>query len=263
MPDRQVSPRLRPLVAGNWKMHGLREALPEIAKTCAAAAGGGAGEAELVICPPATLIMAAAAICEGSPVAIGGQDCHSAPSGPFTGDISAEMLKDAGASYVILGHSERRSGHNEGDESVREKACAAFRAGLTAIVCVGETKAEREAGEALPTVGAQLTGSIPNSSASEGLVIAYEPVWAIGTGLTPTPHDIAEMHRFIRARINDHLPGQGDKIRILYGGSVKPDNAAELMAVDDVDGFLVGGGSLTFKDFMAIAGVYRQAAKAG
>jgi len=244
-------------------MHGLRENLPEIAKICAAAASGAAGEAELVICPPATLIMAAAAICEGSLVALGGQHCHSGQSGPFTGDISAEMLKDAGASYVILGHSERRLGHNEGNESVREKAKAAFRAGLTAIICVGETKAEREAGEALPIVGSQLFGSIPKSSTPESLVIAYEPVWAIGTGLTPNPQGIAEMHRFIRARINDHLPGQGDKIRILYGGSVKPANAAELMGVDDVDGSLVGGASLTFKDFMAIAGVYRGSKGAG
>ncbi|WP_026606289.1 triose-phosphate isomerase [Methylocapsa acidiphila] len=257
MRDRQVSPRLRPLVAGNWKMNGLRKNLPEIAKICAAAAEGGAGEAELVICPPATMIMAAASICEGAPVALGGQHCHAEPSGPFTGDISAEMLKDAGAKYVILGHSERRSGHNEGNEAVREKAVAAFRAGLTAIVCVGETKAEREAGEALPVVGAQLAGSIPLNSSSETLVIAYEPVWAIGTGLTPTTHDIAEMHRFIRGQIHEHLPGRGDAIRILYGGSVKPGNAGELMRVENVDGALVGGASLTSDDFMAIAGVYR------
>lgn len=244
-------------------MNGLRKDLPQIAMICAAAAGGGAGEAELVICPPATLIMAAATICEGSPVALGGQHCHAEPSGSFTGDISAQMLKDAGASYVILGHSERRSGHHEGNESVREKAGAAFEAGLTAIVCVGESKADREAGEALPVVGAQLAGSIPKSSTAESLVIAYEPVWAIGSGLTPTPHDIAEMHRFIRNRINEHLPGRGDKIRILYGGSVKPANAAELMNVENVDGALVGGASLTFEDFMAIAAVYRGSKRAG
>ena len=247
----------RPLVAGNWKMHGLRQNLGEVSAICAAAADGRAGPAEVLICPPATLLMAAARICEGTPIALGGQHCHAEPSGPFTGDISAEMLRDAGASYVIVGHSERRSGHNEGNASVREKAEAAFRAGLTAIVCVGETLAEREMGEALNVVGSQLAGSIPKALSLESLVIAYEPVWAIGTGLTPTPQDIAEMHRFIRGRINEQLLGQGGKIRILYGGSVKPGNAGELMGVDNVDGALVGGASLTAKDFMAIAGVYR------
>jgi triosephosphate isomerase (TIM) len=249
--------RPRPLVAGNWKMNGLRESLGEVSSICAAVAEGGAGTAEVVICPPATLLMAAALICEGSQVALGGQHCHGAPSGPFTGDISAEMLKDTGASYVILGHSERRFGHNEGNESVREKAVAAFRAGLTAIVCVGETLAEREAGDTLVVVGSHLAGSIPKATPPESLVIAYEPVWAIGTGLTPTLRDIAEMHRFIRGRINDQLMGYGDKIRILYGGSVKPGNAEELMGVDDVDGALVGGASLSSTEFMAIAGVYR------
>ena len=247
----------RPLVAGNWKMNGLRKSLVEAASICEAVAAGGAGKAEIVVCPPATLLMAVARICAGSPVALGGQHCHGAPSGPFTGDISAEMLKDAGASYVILGHSERRSGHNEGNESVREKAAAAFRAGLTAIVCVGETRAERAAGGALPVADAQLAGSIPEGSPPERLVIAYEPVWAIGAGLTPTPQDIAEMHGFIRGRLDRHLPGQGGKIRILYGGSVKPGNAEELMGVEDVDGALVGGASLSSAEFMAIAGVYR------
>ena len=247
----------RPLVAGNWKMNGLRKSLTVAASICEAVAAGGAGAAEVVICPPATLLTAVARICEGSPVALGGQHCHGAPSGPFTGDISAEMLRDAGASYVILGHSERRSGHNEGNECVREKAAAAFRAGLTAIVCVGETRAEREAGGALPVAGAQLAGSIPESSPPESLVIAYEPVWAIGTGLTPTPQDIAEIHGFIRGWVNQYLPGQGASMRILYGGSVKPGNAAELLRVKDVDGALVGGASLSSAEFMAIAGVYR------
>jgi triosephosphate isomerase (TIM) len=258
-----MTQRLRSLVAGNWKMNGLRGNLGEIASICTAVAEGGAGEAEIVVCPPATLLMAAGLICEGSKVALGGQHCHGEPSGPFTGDISAEMLKDAGASYVILGHSERRFGHNEGNESVREKAAAAFRAGLIAIVCVGETLAEREAGGAFPIVGSHLAGSIPKSSPPESLVIAYEPVWAIGTGLTPTPWDIAQMHRFIRGRINEQLLGQGDRIRILYGGSVKPGNAEELMGVDDVDGALVGGASLSAKDFMAIAGVYRGLVRTG
>jgi triosephosphate isomerase len=249
--------RPRPLVAGNWKMNGLRESLREVASICAAVAEGGAGTAEVVICPPATLLMAAAAICERSPVVLGGQHCHNEPSGPYTGDISAEMLRDAGAAYVILGHSERRSGYNEGDASVHEKAAAAFRAGLAAIVCVGETLDEREAGGALAVVASQLAGSIPKISSAETLVIAYEPVWAIGSGRTPATQDIAEMHRFIRTRINDDLPGQGRKIRILYGGSVKPGNAEELMGVGDVDGALVGGASLSCAGFMAIAGVYR------
>jgi triosephosphate isomerase (TIM) len=247
----------RPLVAGNWKMHGLRKNLSEVSAICAAVDEGGAGGAEVLICPPATLLIAAARICEGSAVALGGQHCHEEPSGPFTGDLSAEMLKDAGATYVILGHSERRSGHHEGNHSVREKTIAALRAGLTAILCVGETKDERDAGDALPLVGSQLAGSIPKSASPESLVIAYEPVWAIGTGLTPTPQDIAEMHQFIRSQIDDLLKGQGARLRILYGGSVKAANAAELLRVKDVDGALVGGASLRSAEFMAIAGVYR------
>jgi len=238
-------------------MHGLRKDLVEAEKICAEVASGGANGTEIVLCLPATLLAAAAPICAAAGVELGGQHCHNEPSGPFTGDISAEMLKDAGASYVILGHSERRAGHNEGDESVRDKANAAFRAGLTAIICVGETRGEREAGDALPIVASQLAGSIPITSTPESLVIAYEPVWAIGTGLTPTLHDIHGMHRFIRERVDAHLPGMGHKMRLLYGGSVKPGNAAELMSVADVDGALVGGASLTAKDFMAIAGVYR------
>ena len=255
--DRQLRPRRRPLVAGNWKMHGLRKDLVEAEKICAEVAAGAADGAEIVLCLPATLLAAAAPICAAAGVRLGGQHCHNEPSGPFTGDISAEMLRDAGASYVILGHSERRTGHNEGDESVRDKANAAFRAGLTAIVCVGETRAEREAGDALPIVASQLAGSIPITSTPESLVIAYEPVWAIGTGLTPTLSDIAGMHRFIRERVDAHLPGMSHDMRILYGGSVKPGNAAELMGVSDVDGALVGGASLTARDFMGIAGVYR------
>ena len=212
----------RPLVAGNWKMNGVRESLAEAASICAAVAAGGAGEAEVVVCPPATLLIAAAAICQGTPVGLGGQDCHAEASGAFTGDISAEMLKDAGASYVILGHSERRAGHHETDKIVRAKAKAALRAGLAAIICVGETRAEREAGDAFSVVGVQLAGSIPENSPPGQIIIAYEPVWAIGTGLTPTPRDIAEMHGFIRGRVNQHLPGQGASMRILYGGSVRP-----------------------------------------
>ena len=247
----------RPLVAGNWKMNGLRESLNEAASICKAVAAGGAGKAEIVVCPPATLLMAVTAICEGTEVGVGGQDCHAEASGAFTGDISAEMLKDAGATYVILGHSERRAGHHETNEQVRAKAKAALRAGLMAIICVGETRAERDAGGALAIVGKQLASSIPDYSPPGRIVIAYEPVWAIGTGFTPTPRDIAEMHGFIRERMNQHLPGQGANLRILYGGSVNPANAAELLSVEDVDGALVGGASLSCAEFMAIAGVYR------
>ena len=247
----------RPLVAGNWKMNGLRESLVEAAAICEAVTAGGAGKAEVVVCPPATLLMAAAQICEGTQVGVGGQNCHAEASGAFTGDISAEMLKDAGASYVILGHSERRAGHNETDKIVRAKAKAALRVGLAAIICVGETRAEREAGAAFAIVGVQLAGSIPENSPLGRIVVAYEPVWAIGTGLTPTPGDIAEMHGFIRGRVNQHLPGQDSSLRILYGGSVRPANAAELLSIEDVDGALVGGASLHSAEFMAIAGVYR------
>jgi triosephosphate isomerase len=247
----------RPLVAGNWKMNGVRKSLGEAAAICEAVAAGGAGKAEVVVCPPATLLMAAAVIFQGTPVGLGGQDCHAETSGAFTGDISAEMLKDAGASYVILGHSERRAGHHETDKIVRAKAKGALRAGLAAIICVGETRAAREAGDALHVVDAQLAGSIPENAPPGQIIIAYEPVWAIGTGLTPTPGDIAEMHGFVRDRVNQLLPGQGASLRILYGGSVRPDNAAELLSVEDVDGALVGGASLSSAEFMAIAGVYR------
>jgi triosephosphate isomerase (TIM) len=247
----------RPLVAGNWKMNGFRTSLAEVSSICEAVAAGGAGRAEVVVCPPATLLMAAASLCEGTAVGLGGQDCHAEKSGAFTGDLSAEMLKDAGASYVILGHSERRAGHNESNALVCAKAKAALRAGLTAIICVGETRAEREAGEAFPVVGAQLSGSLPESPPPERIVIAYEPVWAIGTGLTPSPGDVAAMHRFIRGRLNEHLAGQGAGVRILYGGSVTPANAADLLAAENVDGALVGGASLKSATFMGIAGFYR------
>jgi triosephosphate isomerase len=190
-------------------------------------------------------------------VLIGAQDCHAEPSGAFTGDLSAEMLKDAGATATIVGHSERRGYHGETDADVRKKALAARRAGLLAIVCVGETRPEREAGRALAVVGAQLDGSLPDGATAENLVVAYEPVWAIGTGLTPTPADVAEMHGFIREHLIARYDEPGRGMRILYGGSVKPSNAAELMGVADVDGALVGGASLRADEFLAIAGVYR------
>ncbi len=245
---------IRPLAAGNWKMNGLTASLAEIEAIAAAARE--AGGADVLICPPATLIAAAVAKAAGR-IAIGGQDCHAKASGAHTGDISAEQLKDAGASFVIVGHSERRADHGESDEIVRGKAEAALRAGLTAIVCVGETQLQREAGQTLAVVGGQLAGSVPHGGTPKNLVIAYEPVWAIGTGLTPTTADVAEVHGFIRHELGDLFPREGAAIRILYGGSVKPANAAELMGVANVNGALVGGASLTAKDFMGIAGVYK------
>jgi triosephosphate isomerase (TIM) len=244
----------RPLVAGNWKMHGLAASAAELAKITAGAAGV---QCDLMVCPPATLIARFAATATGSAVLIGGQDCHPDVSGAHTGDISAEMLADAGARAVIVGHSERRADHHESDAQVRAKALAAWRAGLTAIVCVGEQKAEREAGKTLAIVGRQLDGSLPDGATGATLVVAYEPVWAIGSGLTPTPADVAEVHGFIRKRLGERFGPEGPRIRILYGGSVKPSNAKELLTVAEVNGALVGGASLKADDFLGIAAVYR------
>jgi triosephosphate isomerase len=252
-----MTERARPLVAGNWKMNGLRKSLDSVEAICSAVEAGGAGRAEIVLCPPATLVMAAAQGCEGRGVLIGGQDCHSEPSGAFTGDISALMLKDSGAAYVILGHSERRSFHHETNEDVRAKAAAALREGLTPIICIGETREERDAGRAREIVESQLAGSVPAESVTSDLVIAYEPIWAIGSGVTPAPPEIAEIHGFIRAWLEAHLPRGGAGARILYGGSVKPANAADLLRAEHVDGALVGGASLVPADFLAIASVYR------
>ena len=246
----------RPLVAGNWKMNGLRASVAELARIVQ-----GARElvtVDILVCPPATLVAEFAAAAAGSPVRIGAQDCHAEPAGAFTGDLSAEMLKDAGASAVIVGHSERRSYHRETDGDVRAKALAACRAGLCAIVCVGETRSERDSGRALSVVGTQLDGSVPDGATAANLVVAYEPVWAIGSGLTPTPNDIAEMHNLVRRRLVARFGTEGEGIRILYGGSVKPANAKQLMHVADVDGALVGGASLKADEFLAIADVYRQ-----
>ncbi len=250
MPDKR-----RPLVAGNWKMNGRAADLIEVAAIRTAVLAGEGGEAEIVVCPPVTLLMDAGRVCAGSPVKLGAQDCDPSEEGAHTGDISAAMLKDAGASYVIVGHSERRASHAESDALVRAKGRAVLRAGLGVILCVGETQAERASGAALERVAAQLGASLPNEAAH--LVIAYEPVWAIGTGLTPTAADIAAMHGFLRGQLERHFPGRGKRLRILYGGSVKPENAAELLAIDEVDGALVGGASLKAPEFMAIAGVYR------
>jgi triosephosphate isomerase len=212
------------------------------------------GKVDLLVCPPATLIAAFAARLSGSKsVAIGGQDCHPKASGAHTGDISAEMLADAGASAVIVGHSERRADHAESDSLVRQKAEAAWRAGLTAIVCIGETQGQRDAGQTLDICGGQLQGSLPEGSRADNLVVAYEPVWAIGTGLTPTAQDVEQIHQFIRDALSARFKDEGERMRILYGGSVKPSNARELMGVANVNGALIGGASLKAADFLAIA----------
>ncbi|WP_296708582.1 triose-phosphate isomerase [Rhodoblastus sp.] len=244
---------IRPLAAGNWKMNGLNASLVEISAIADAAAA--TPGADVLICPPATLISGAVAAAGGK-LAIGGQDCHAKASGAHTGDISAEQLKDAGATFAIVGHSERRADHAESDAIVRAKAEGALRAGLVAIVCVGETHLQRDSGQTLAVVGGQLAGSLPHGATAANLVVAYEPVWAIGTGLTPTPQDVAEVHGFIRRELIDLLPDHGAAVRILYGGSVKASNAAELMAVENVNGALVGGASLTAKDFLGIVSVY-------
>lgn len=241
---------MRPLVAGNWKMNGLGASLVEI-EAVAAAVYGVSGGPEVLICPPATLVARAAAQAAGR-IAIGGQDCHAEPSGAFTGDISAEMLKDAGARYVIVGHSERRQFHGETDRDVAAKACAAWRGGLSAIICVGETEAERDAGKAFDIVANQLRGSVPDDAGGARTCVAYEPIWAIGTGRTPTSTEIAQMHALIRAELVDALGPKGRDIRILYGGSVKPANAREILGLPDVGGALVGGASLKAKDFLEI-----------
>ena len=235
----------RILIAGNWKMNGLAVAAAEIDAIAVGAPEG----PELLICPPATLLSRLA----GRGVALGGQDCHAAANGAHTGDISAEMLSDAGASAVVLGHSERRADHGETDGAVREKALAARRAGLLAIICVGETEAERDAGEALAVVTRQIDGSVPDAAKAADTVIAYEPVWAIGTGRTPSVPEIEEVHGAIRARLRARFGAEGEAMRLLYGGSMKPGNAAEILAASDVDGGLVGGASLKAADFLAIA----------
>src|SRR5215475_6734968 len=244
---------IRPLIAGNWKMNGLKSALGEFEAMLAGAAGV-ASRADLLVCPPATLVASFAKRVVGSnALSIGAQDCHPKASGAHTGDISAEMLADAGASAVIVGHSERRTDHGESDALVREKAEAAWRAGLVAIVCIGETQHQRVAGQALDICRGQLNLSLPEGARADNLVVAYEPVWAIGTGRTPTTNDVAEVHAAIREVLVARFVGEGAKMRILYGGSVKPSNAAELMAVANVNGALVGGASLKAADFLAIA----------
>lgn len=240
---------MRKLAAGNWKMNGNAAALAELKALTEAHP---APACEMLICPPATLIAQAAWATRGTNLAIGGQDCHPKASGAHTGDISAPMLKDAGAAYVILGHSERRADHGETDELVLAKALAAVDAGLVPVVCLGETEAQRDAGQTLAVIGAQLAGSVPAGSTAATLVIAYEPVWAIGTGRTPTLEQIAEVHSFLRVNLMKQIGAEAAGVRLLYGGSVKPSNATEIFAVPHVDGALVGGASLKAADFGAI-----------
>jgi triosephosphate isomerase len=234
------------LVAGNWKMNGLRQDGAMLAHALKErAAVGEAQSCEILVCPPATLLSELGGILAGTGIGLGGQDCHAAPNGAYTGDISAEMLADLGCSYVILGHSERRHGHGETDTEIRDKVAAAWRAGLAAILCVGETREQRQAGSAVEIVSSQLDGSIPRGATAATLVIAYEPVWAIGTGLTATTEDIAAMHAEIRRRTPSG-------VRILYGGSVNSSNCGAILPLPDVDGALVGGASLNADDFWSI-----------
>jgi triosephosphate isomerase len=245
----------RQLIVGNWKMNGLGGDLAELK---AVVAGVGSKTAPTVgICPPATLITRAVAVAGSSAVLIGGQDCHHKQSGAHTGDISAEMLAEAGAKLVIVGHSERRADHGETDALVRAKAEAAWRAGLKAVLCVGETRAEREGGRALAVIATQIAGSVPDGATPGNLAVAYEPVWAIGTGLVAKTDDIAEAHAHIRAALSKRFGAAGGEIAILYGGSVKSDNAVAILALDAVDGALVGGASLKAADFLAIIAAAR------
>jgi triosephosphate isomerase len=255
MAARQSTRKIKALVAGNWKMNGTPKQLGELRKLVTAI-NRQKPSADVMICPPATLLSRMAAL-KPKGVALGGQDCHANVSGAHTGDISAEMLKRAGAKAVILGHSERRADHGESDKTVKAKVEAAHRAGLTAIMCVGESLKQRKAGETLKLVQAQLRGSLPVGCTAKNTVIAYEPVWAIGSGLTPTVAQVEEVHTALRKALVRRFGDEGAKMRILYGGSVKPSNAAELMAVPHVNGALVGGASLTAKDFYGILKAYR------
>ena len=245
-----------PLVAGNWKMNGLRDDL-SVVQAISDGATDCDGLCSLSLCLPATLIAEAARLTQQTPLSIGAQDCHFETKGAHTGDLSAAMLADAGATMVIVGHSERRADHGESDAVVRRKAAAVFDGGLTAVICVGETESERRAGMTLSRIEAQIQGSVPDNAAADRLVVAYEPVWAIGTGMTPTVDDVAEVHAALRTWLVDRFGVDGEGVRILYGGSVKPDNAVTLLGVPNVNGALVGGASLKAEDFLGIARAYR------
>ncbi|WP_442577524.1 triose-phosphate isomerase [Mesorhizobium sp. ASY16-5R] len=251
-----MTSRIHPLVAGNWKMNGVGASLAELRSIGREFLSGIDAETDALICVPATLLTRAAEILSNTPVKVGGQDCHALASGAHTGEISAEMLKDAGASHVIVGHSERRTDHGETDAVVHAKAEAAWRAGLIAIVCIGETRAERESGATMSVLSRQIAGSVSAAATHANTIIAYEPVWAIGTGLTPTAADVAEAHAHIRAELAARIGEEARRTRILYGGSVKPSNAKELLSIDNVDGALVGGASLKARDFLGIAEAY-------
>ncbi|MDK1388066.1 Triosephosphate isomerase [Ensifer psoraleae] len=253
-----MTPDIRPLVAGNWKMNGTRASLDQIKAMAEGVKGGLSEKVETLICPPATLLYVATALCDDSPLMIGGQDCHQKQSGAHTGDVSAEMIADCFGTHVIVGHSERRTDHAESDALVRAKTEAAHAAGLVAIVCIGETGDERKGGKTLDVLKRQLVESLPDGATAENTVIAYEPVWAIGTGLTPTASDVEEAHAFMRSELVSRFAAAGGKMRILYGGSVKPGNAKELMGVANVDGALIGGASLKAEDFLAIYGAYKE-----
>ncbi|MFC4625272.1 triose-phosphate isomerase [Daeguia caeni] len=252
-----MTPGIRPFVAGNWKMNGTGESLTELRAIAAGLSSDLGRKLDAAICVPATLLSRAAETLEGETLGLGGQDCHAKVSGAHTGDISAEMLKEAGATYVIVGHSERRTDHHETNEMVNAKTRAAWAAGLVAIVCVGETADERKAEKTLDVIGAQLAGSLPDDVDASNTIIAYEPVWAIGTGLTPTVQDVRAVHAFMREQLIERYGAKGAHLRLLYGGSVKPSNAGELLGVADVDGALVGGASLKAADFLAICETYR------
>ena len=245
----------RALVAGNWKMHGTTASLGEL-RLLTTMLKGVRLNCDVLVCPPATLLMAAHRLTRRSPIGLGGQDCHADTKGPHTGDIAAEMLKDAGASAVILGHSERRTEHGETDDLIRAKTLTAQGAGLLSIVCIGESLAERQEGRTLDVITKQISGSVPPDASPRQTIIAYEPVWAIGTGLTPSPREIGEAHHHIRLMLSKLFDGHSAAIPILYGGSVKPANAAEITAIPDVNGALVGGASLRAADFIGIIKAY-------
>ena len=244
-----MTPNIKPLIAGNWKMNGTSEQLPEIE---AIAAGVKGSSYDALICTPFTLIDRAARLCANTALNIGAEDCHANDSGAHTGDVAAPMIKDAGAQHIIVGHSERRTDHGETDEVVHEKALAVQKANMTAIICIGETRQEREEGSANSVATAQIKGSVPTQSKAANTVIAYEPVWAIGTGLVPSNKDIEDIHGHIRSELASLLGEEGATMRILYGGSLKPGNAEEILAIENVDGGLIGGASLKSADFLAI-----------
>lgn len=252
-----MTPDIKPLVAGNWKMNGQRDHLDQLALMARGVDPELAEKVDVAVCPPATLLYVATTLSEDTPLLVGGQDCHPSPQGAHTGDISAEMIRDCAGDLCIVGHSERRTDHGETDKDVATKAQACWRAGLTAIICIGETEAQYDAGEAEAVLAHQLQHSLPAGATEDNTIIAYEPVWAIGTGKTPSTDDIATIHAFLREALAQKIGGPGERMRILYGGSVKPANAAEILSIMNVDGALVGGASLKAEDLLAICEAYR------